>query len=168
MKRLTLIRHGAADAPLGRQKDFERTLNDQGLLEANAVGQLLRKHSFKFDQMYCSAAQRALTTAQIIYGTLAPNSQPLLAEQALYNSDLEPLYRFIEMLENDIEHAVIVAHNPGLSYLASDLLREPINGMSTCTVVQLQLNIDEWVAVQPHCGQLLAIDTPPLTTDTPV
>lgn len=160
MKQLTVIRHGEAGASKGKQKDFARTLNERGLLEASRMAQQLRQQDFNFDQMFCSAAQRALTTAQIIHDALEPNSRPLLADQALYNFDLEPLYRFIEMIDDDIQHAVIVGHNPGLSYLVNDLLRQPIHGMNTGTTVQLQLNIKNWVDIQSRCGQLLTIDTP--------
>jgi len=160
MKQLTLIRHGAAASAQGKQKDFARVLNERGRAEAVSIAQQLKQQRFNFDQMYCSPAQRALTTAQIIHDTLKPNTRPLLADQALYNFELEPLYRFIEMIDDDIQHAVIVAHNPGLSYLVNTLLREPVYCMSTCTAVQIQLNIDQWVDIKNHCGQLLTIDNP--------
>jgi len=160
MKQLTVIRHGAAGAPQGKKTDFERTLNELGLQEANNIAHQLKLQNFSFDQLFCSPAQRTLATAQIIHATLKPNSRPLLADQALYNFDLEPLYRFIEMIDDNIQHAVIVAHNPGLSYLVNDLLREPVRGMSTCTAVQMQLNIEQWVDIQSLCANLISINTP--------
>lgn len=159
MKRLTVIRHGEAGAPPQGKTDFERPLNQSGLQEAQSIALQLKQDAFSFDQLFCSTSQRALTTAQIIHQTFEPNSRPLLADQALYNFDLEPFYRFIEMLDDDIQHAVIVAHNPGLSYLVNDLLREPVRSMSTCTVIQMQLNIEHWVDIQSRCGKLQAIHT---------
>lgn len=159
MKKLTLIRHGAAKDPLGYKRDFDRPLRKKGLKQASAMGQQLRAQDFRFDQMFCSPAQRALETAQIIYEA-TESSRPLLLEQDLYTFDTQPLYRFIEMIDDKIEHAVIVGHNPALSYLAYDLLPNPISSMNTCTVIQMTLNIDEWVEITPRCAQLLSIDTP--------
>lgn len=160
MKTLTLIRHAEAAAPNGKQTDFERRLNERGKCEVEIMAKRLEKQDFSFDQMFCSSAQRALSTAQTIYDTLAPNARPLRDELALYNVDVEQLYRFIETIDSNIHHAVLVAHNPGLSYLANDLLREPIQGMSTCTVAQLQLNINDWIEIQTDCAQLLSYNTP--------
>ncbi|MEH6357674.1 MAG: histidine phosphatase family protein [Pseudomonadales bacterium] len=160
MKRLTVIRHGEAGAPPQGKTDFERPLNQSGLQEARSIALQLKQDDFNFDQLFCSTAQRTLTTAQIIHQAFEPNNRPLLTDQALYNFDIEPFYRFIEMIDDDIQHAVIVAHNPGLSYLVNDLLRAPVRSMSTCTVIQMQLNIEQWVDIQSRCAQLLTIHTP--------
>lgn len=159
MKTLTLIRHGAAEDPQSYKKDFDRPLRNKGLEQAAAMGDQLRKQGFRFDQMFCSPAQRALETAQIIYDA-TESSRLLLAKQDLYIFDAQPLYRFIEMIDNNINHAVIVGHNPGLSYLALELLQTPIANMNTCTVIQMTLNIDEWIEITPRCAQLLSINNP--------
>jgi phosphohistidine phosphatase len=160
MKHLTLIRHAEAAPAEGKTTDFERSLNNRGLHEANSIGQQLAQQGFLCDQLFCSAAQRTLTTAQIIYGALKSNDRPVLADQSLYHCGADSLYRFTEMIDDDIQHAVIVAHNPGLSDLANMLLRQPIHNMSTCTVVQIQLNIDNWIDIQAHCAMVLTINTP--------
>lgn len=159
MKKLTLIRHGAAEDPSGYKKDFDRPLRKKGLKQATAMAQLLKQQGFQFDQMFCSPAQRALETAQIIYSE-ADARRPLFADPALYTFDTQPLYRFIEMIDDNIEHAVIVAHNPGLSYLASDLLKAPVQGMGTCDAIQMSLNISEWVDIQARCAALLSFNSP--------
>lgn len=158
MKQLTLIRHGAAKDPLG-YKDFDRPLRKKGLKQAAAMGQQLKAQDFRFDQMFCSPALRALETAQIIYEA-TECSRPLLTDQDLYTFDTPPLYRFIEMIDDKIEHAVIVGHNPGLSYLAYDLLPNPVASMNTCTAIQMTLNINEWVEITSRCAQLLSINNP--------
>jgi len=160
MKKLTLIRHAEAAAPKRNQTDFDRSLTERGQRQANIMAKKLEKQAFTFDEMYCSGAQRTVSTAQTIYDALSPNQRPIREKSFLYHVNLEHLYRFIESIDNDIEHAVLVSHNPGLSYLLSDLLREPIQGMNTCTVAQLQLNINDWIEVQSRCAQLLSIEAP--------
>ena len=159
MKRLTLIRHGAATDAL-EYHDIDRPLNTKGLKQAAVMGRLLKDAGFNFDQMFCSTAQRALSTATIIHGALHPANHSLCPDKALYTFDAKSLYHFIEMIDDRIEHAVIVAHNPGLSCVANDLLTESIREMSTCTILQMQLNINEWIAIKPRCGQLIALNTP--------
>lgn len=160
MKRLTVIRHGEAGAPPPGKTDFERPLNKLGLHEAHSIAQQLKQNDFNFDQLFCSTAQRALTTAQIIQQAFEPHRLPLHGVPSLYNFNFELLYRFIEMIGDKIGHAMIVAHNPGLSYLVNDLLGRAIPSMSTCTTIQMQLNIKQWVDIQSRCGQLLTIHTP--------
>jgi len=160
MKKLTLIRHAEAASANTNQTDFDRSLTERGQFQVDCMAKLLEKQGFNFDQMYCSGAQRAVSTAETIYDVLSPNKLPIREKPLLYHVDLEHLYRFIETIDSAIEHAVLVSHNPGLSYLLSDLLREPIQGMDTCAVAQLQLNINDWIEVQTHCAQLLSYNTP--------
>jgi len=160
MKKLTLIRHAESAAPRESQTDFDRSLTERGQRQASIMAKRLEKQHFTFDEMYCSGAQRTVSTAQTIYNALSPNQRPIREKSFLYHVNLEHLYRFIETIDNDIEHAVLVSHNPGLSYLLSDLIREPIQHMNTCTVAQLQLNINDWIEIQSNCAQLLSIDAP--------
>ncbi|EGG99994.1 Phosphohistidine phosphatase SixA [gamma proteobacterium IMCC2047] len=158
MKKLTLIRHAEAANPTLSQSDFDRPLTAYGQHQAEEMGKLLAEQNFSFDQIFTSTAQRALSTAYRINNILLSNSPSPIEEAQLYNIGADQLYHFIETLDDDISHAVIVAHNPGLSYLLNDLLRTPIQSMSPCTTAQLTLNIDTWVEVQSGCGQLLNYD----------
>jgi len=160
MKKLTLIRHAEAANPTLSQSDFDRPLTTYGQHQAEEMGKLLAEQNFSFDQMFTSTAQRALSTANTINSALLSSTSAPIEEAQLYNIAADQLYHFIEMLDDDISHAVIIAHNPGLSYLVNDLLRQPLPSMSPCTAVQLQLNILEWVEIHPGCAQLLSHDTP--------
>ncbi|MEZ5525741.1 MAG: histidine phosphatase family protein [Pseudomonadales bacterium] len=160
MKLLTLIRHGAAEDPLNYKRDFDRPLRNKGLKQANAMGALLKQLDFSFDQMFSSSALRARETAQIIYEKLAPNSRPLLIEDDLYSFEAQALFNFVELIDDNIEHAVIVGHNPALSYLANELLRDPVPGMNTCTTIQMTLKVETWIEVNRRCAKLISINNP--------
>lgn len=160
MKKLTLIRHAEAANPSFNQTDFDRSLTAHGQWQTVNMAKLLTKQGFQFDQMFSSSAQRALSTAHNIYDALSSHQQTITEEMQLYNIGIEQLYRFIEIIDDNINHAVIVAHNPGLSYLLNDLLREHAPSMVPCAVAQLQLNINDWIEVQTGCAQLISYDTP--------
>lgn len=160
MKKLTLIRHAKTLAPDHKQTDFDRSLSEQGHQDVETMTGRLEKQNFAFDQLFCSSAQRAISTAQVIFGRLASNDLPMRDEMTLYNIDLGHLYRFIETIDSTVQHAVLVAHNPALSDLLNDLLRDPIQNMQPCAIAQLQLNINDWIEIQTGCGQLLSFDSP--------
>lgn len=160
MKKLTLIRHAQTVAPDHKQTDFDRSLSSRGHHDAETMAKQLEKQHFTFDQLFCSSAQRAMSTAHAFYDRLASNELPLRDEMTLYNIDLGHLYRFIETIDSTIQHAVLVAHNPALSDLLNDLLRDPVQDMPPCAVAQLQLNINDWIEIQTGCGQLLSFDYP--------
>ena len=160
MKKLTLIRHAKAEDPTLHQKDFDRALSHKGLKQAARIAQQLKEQRFTCDAIFTSTALRALTTARTIGQNTLSAQQTLHETDDLYTFDSEQLYRFIELIDDNIQHAVIVGHNPALSLLLSELVREPVQNMSTCSVAELELAIDEWVDIHPGCAKLLNQLTP--------
>jgi 2,3-bisphosphoglycerate-dependent phosphoglycerate mutase len=72
MHKLVLIRHG--ESTWNRENRFtgwtDVDLNDKGLTEAKAAGELLKKEGYTFDRAFVSVLKRALRTLSIILDEL--------------------------------------------------------------------------------------------------
>ncbi len=159
MKQLTLIRHAEADQIIG-QSDFERTLSAKGQLEAQSMGLWLRAQQCPFDRIFCSTAKRARQTAHLLFAEQGYHKNELTHDPLLYDFDINSVFHFIECLDDDFEHVVLVGHNPAFSDLSASLCKSLVTSLPTCAIVQLRLYISEWVEVKPDCADLIAFEYP--------
>lgn len=159
MKLLTLIRHAKSSHGHVGLTDIQRPLNTRGLADTELMAGQLRDQKFTCDAVFCSPAVRARETAAGLFRDTA-SSGKLQTRPALYTFDMEALYRFIELIEPHINHAVIVAHNPAITLLANDLAFVDIDNVPTCGIVRFELAIEEWVDIAAGTGELLSFDYP--------
>ncbi len=128
MKQLILMRHGKAekDAPSG--EDFDRRLVERGQEEARQVAKALKDYGLKPDFALVSAASRTNETFEQVVSVIG--DIPALVSKDFYNADANTLRRFIEKHENDGQCVLVVAHNPGVQFLAADYLFEGAAGQT--------------------------------------
>src|SRR5277367_736921 len=65
-RRLTLLRHGEAQAPDSCPEDFERALTRRGNIEAHQIAARIVHRDLIPDLILVSPAERAWTTAEIV------------------------------------------------------------------------------------------------------
>ncbi|MBI3699956.1 MAG: histidine phosphatase family protein [Afipia sp.] len=151
MRRLILLRHAKTerDAPSGR--DFDRQLEQRGLLDARDMAQWLVRNGYTPDLVWVSTARRAQQTWDIL-------SQSLTAARAehfdeLYNVDAGDLLNIVRNADaSDPKTLMIVAHNPALHELALALisagdtaaLREIAANLPTTGVAIIDFASDDW------------------------
>jgi len=126
MKQLILMRHAKAekDAPSG--EDFDRSLTERGREEARSVASALKAYGLKPDLALVSSAARTQETfgqVQTVLGII-----PALISDDFYNADSLALRRAVEACEDQASCVLVVAHNPGVQYLAADYLFEGAAG----------------------------------------
>lgn len=137
MKRttLTLMRHAKSSWKNQHQSDHDRPLNERGNRDAPDMASRLVARNQIPDLIFCSSAQRTRdTTAHLlsVFGEPAPH---VLFNDALYLASPETLLATLHNLSEDITHAMIVAHNPGMEDLSS-LLSGHTDTMPTCAIRQ--------------------------------
>jgi len=160
LKHLTLIRHAKSSwsqAPLG---DFERPLNERGQRDAPEMGQRLASLGFVPDVMLVSPARRALDTARAIAQRIGRSEDEIRLVPALYGAATTTLLREIQELSDEVGHAAIVAHNPGLTDLCNLLTSDWIDNIPTCGVVRLRLTIERWAEAGEGTAARLDFDHP--------
>ncbi len=159
MKQLTLTRHAQARFANAMISDFERPLSQLGMEEAEYMGKQIYIPN-PIQQVFSSPAERALSTACIIFRELEISENDIIADTDLYSFDMEDIYRFIEGIDDTFNSVAIVGHNPAVTLLANDLTHTPIKHVPTAGVVNIQLNIAEWVDAHSGSGKLISFDHP--------
>lgn len=122
MKHLILMRHAKAekDAPSG--EDYDRPLAARGLEEATSVAEALKAYGLKPDFAIVSPACRTRQTFDQVCGVFG--DIPVVMDKAFYNAGAQALRSAVEANEEAGACILVVAHNPGIQYLAADYMFE--------------------------------------------
>lgn len=140
MKTLILMRHG--DASVSAESDFARALTPLGRQQCRRTALSLIDTQLRPDAVVCSSAVRTLQSAQIVAEVLAvPRSVNALTD--LYLAEPEGYLAAIRAAGADVATLLVVGHNPGLSDLASLLLKEPVS-LGTAARALFRLDADDW------------------------
>jgi len=147
MRHLILIRHANASAGAMRGGDYERPLDAKGSEEAAEMGRRLAARGLRADRILSSAAVRALATARVIAEGIGYSPERVESDEDLYCASAEKLLGTIQEIPDPVGHAVLVAHNPGISELAAWLTGESAIALPTCAVVRIEIDAGEWAGV---------------------
>jgi phosphohistidine phosphatase len=138
MVTLVLVRHAKSDWATAGQSDHERPLNDRGRHDASRMAALLAETGFRPDRLLSSTALRARTTADSFAAALGV---PLDTSPELYGATADELWD--AAASSHVQNVLIVAHDPGLSELASALAGRDVM-MTTCAVATFTMPGDRW------------------------
>ncbi len=163
MKYLTLIRHAKSSWSNQLLRDFDRPLNQRGFSDAPMMGKRLLDTGTSFDLMISSPAKRALTTCQIIANEIGFPAKAVLQNDSIYEASTAALFSIICSLDNRFSHVALTGHNPAMSSLSHQLCEAVNRDLPTCSVVQLQFEIDSWNLIKPATALLLSFDYPKKT-----
>ncbi len=159
MKTLFLGRHAKSSWDDSGLSDFERPLNDRGERDAPEMGRRLAEKHRTADVILCSAAVRARTTAAILAKEWGYEGD-LLLEPKLYEASSSQMLDFIQELEDEATSALVVAHNPTITWLANLLGNLSIGNVPTCGIVALTIPCDNWSEVEVGRAELIEFDFP--------
>lgn len=140
-KKLILCRHADAIPATRIEHDIERKLSDEGLDQAQQGKKWLLQLLAENTRLVCSTAERAKETALILAGAF-PGTEPELYPE-LYECPASGILRFINAVADSTRTVVMVGHNPGISYLASNLTDRDIN-FGTGQIVVMDLQTENW------------------------
>jgi len=118
MKRLYLLRH--AQANHGGTSDKLRSLTTQGHSDAASMGAVMARQNYVPDYILCSPATRTKQTLQNLCSSdiICPRAEE---PQDLYNASTSYILQAIQEIDDAHGSLLIVAHNPGIHYLAAKL-----------------------------------------------
>ncbi len=153
MKKIYLIRHGKAEDGYDKT-DFERELITKGEKKTKKIAQLLADKKITVDLMLVSMAQRTKQTAEILADAMSVSKKKIQEEKALYLASTNGILEVIYGVDEQIDHLVLVGHNPGISSLASYLCNEAIDWLPTSAVVAIEIKTDQWNKIPDARGTL--------------
>ncbi|HCP01415.1 MAG TPA: hypothetical protein DIT35_07965 [Rhodospirillaceae bacterium] len=151
MKRLILLRHAAANGAENGLNDRDRALTDIGYAEAGQQAKWLTAHSLIPQYALVSAALRARQTWGVMRERLL--SPPHEYQDALYLAEPGTLLEHVGSLPEQIETAILVAHNPGIEVLSRmlagdapnvDAMRDMARGYPTAGIAHFDIETETW------------------------
>ena len=160
MKTLYLVRHAKSSWKYPNLDDFERPLNKRGRKSAPLMGKILEKLKVTPDLVISSPANRAAMTARIIADKIKYPLDKIRYSEAIYEFSANVLIHFIEQIDDAVDKAMVVGHNPALTDLANYFGGKPINNIPTCGVFCMNLDISSWTKISEHGGKLIFFEFP--------
>ena len=158
--KLILVRHAKSSWTEAGLTDFDRPLNDRGLKNAPEMGRRLAKANFAVDTIITSPAVRAITTAKIIAKEIGFDVKRIVQNEHIYDASVNILLDLVRNLDEHVNKAMLVGHNPSFTVLCNRLSNARIDNMPTCSIAQIQFNISSWEAITEHSGELTDFDYP--------
>ncbi|KPL67132.1 phosphohistidine phosphatase [Erythrobacter sp. SG61-1L] len=164
MKLLGLLRHAKSDWDDLGLRDFDRGLNNRGRKGAALMGQHIRDHGIRWEQVLASPAERVKRTLEAagIDGHVNWQDRAYLASSST-------LIELLRAVEGSPDSVLLAGHNPGLQELIFDLVPPDAENAlfdaaaekyPTATFAVLELDIADWAELEPNCGRLIHLARP--------
>jgi phosphohistidine phosphatase len=160
-RRLTLLRHGKAEAVDAYPEDYERPLTHRGSIEAQEMASRLVKRNLVPDLILVSPAERAWATAEIIATACELDAKQVQCARELYLATAERTWQLLAHRAASLSHIMICGHNPGLSLIASRFgpkaVRRELPTAGIATAVWYHA---DWATLQPETADNCEMDDP--------
>ena len=153
MKSLYLVRHAKSSWKYPNLDDFERPLNKRGRKNAPFMGKVLKELKVSPDLIISSPANRAAMTARIIAAKINYPLESIRYSETVYEFGESALRHVVEQLDDAVNNAMIVGHNPATNALANYIGDQPISNIPTCGIYCVDLDIQSWANISEHCGK---------------
>jgi phosphohistidine phosphatase len=162
MKQLTLLRHAKSVQDPTYAVDRERPLAERGRGDAEVMGRFLAQAEIVPDLITSSPAARARQTAELLART-AGYSGGIRWDEAVYTDGPDALLSVVRGLPDQVEHALIIGHNPGFEELAALLIGTECGvTLPTAAAAHFEIDVDRWSEVCAGAGRLQWLVTPRL------
>ena len=149
--RLLILRHAKSSWADAYTDDWERPLTDRGTRDATRVGQHLLRLRLVPDLIITSDAVRAHTTALTV-ADASRYAGKIVLSSSLYHASPAAAIEVLKSVEDPSPRAImIVAHNPGLEDLVTQLTGEHVE-LPTAALVHVELPIPKWSELDLSAG----------------
>jgi len=160
VKKLYLIRHAKSSWSSSAASDYDRPLNDRGASDAPKMAEYLKSQNILPDQIVCSSALRAHTTARLLAKGMGISNESILADRRIYLAELNQLQSIMREFSDDWETVFLVAHNPTITDCVNGLANDELENLPTCGVYGIELAIDSWLKLRNGVGQKVFFKVP--------
>jgi phosphohistidine phosphatase len=160
MKTLYLVRHAKSSWKYPNLDDFERPLNKRGRKNAPFMGGILKKLKVAPDLVLSSPANRAAMTARVIAAKINYPLEKIRYSESIYEFSEGALISVIKKIDDRVNKAMVVGHNPATNGLANYIGDQPIGNIPTSGVCCVELDISSWAKVKEDCGKLKFFEFP--------
>lgn len=159
-KTLYLVRHAEAEQPAGGAYDFQRSLTPQGLIDSARMGRSMAEKNLGIQALISSPSERTRMTAQIFAEQLGFDFEKTQFVEDLYEGAPRYYLSTINAIPNEVDVAMVVGHNPTITYLSEYLCHEIIGTVPPGSIIAIAFENLNWAEVSNRTGKLLFYDSP--------
>jgi len=120
MKTLYLLRHAKSGPPRPGLGDFDRTLNERGRQERDAMAAYCEVQGIKPELVLCSSAVRTRETAEPFIHMWGGDVQVVFNDR-IYESAPVTLLECLAGVSSEMDRVMLIGHNPGIHSVALHL-----------------------------------------------
>jgi len=160
MKTLYLCRHAKSSWADPGMDDFDRPLNERGQRNAPFMANVFKERGEPVDLIVTSPANRARATARHFVSVLGLAPDRFREDRAIYLAERHALAHLIGKLPNSADRVVLFGHNPGFTDLLNHLSDAGVDNMPTCSMVRIDLPVNDWQHIVKGIGTLVWFDYP--------
>ena len=140
--RLILMRHAKSDWSQPSTGDHDRSLNTRGQAAAPKMARWLFSSGHLPDLILASTARRVRETVSGMMSNWDPRP-PVYESESLYLATPEAILQAVRTDSLDKASVMVVAHNPGMQYLASQLASRELQ-FPTAAIAIFEFQIESW------------------------
>lgn len=144
MKTLYIVRHAKSSWEDPSLTDIERPLLEKGIKKTSRVLDFLLTKDLSVDVIISSPAVRAHETAKLLAPSFCCDTKDIVIDDRLYEHPAEEITEVLYELDDKINSAMIVGHNPVFTDLANNFLDTKIDWLPTSGVVCIEFHTDKW------------------------
>jgi phosphohistidine phosphatase len=161
-KQLSIIRHGKSNRDNPELDDIDIPLLPKGIKRTIRMCKYMKKQKIYPDYIICSPAERAVKTAEIIISELKLSIIPQIHKE-LYGGSIDCIDDVISDMENNINHLLIVGHNPVLTnYINTKIKNINLDWLPTSGLVTINFDFKKWAYISTSIGNTGNYITPKL------
>lgn len=151
---LYIVRHAKAEDRATFMADYDRKLTSDGVMAAARMGRYLTEKKILPGTFISSTAPRASETAKVIAEQIGYDVTQIDFDEKLFEGGPKAYLAALNALPETTASAMIVGHNPDVSYLAEFLTHESIGSMSKGAVVAVTFADLTWAEVSGRTGSV--------------
>lgn len=151
---LYIVRHAKAEDRATFMADHDRQLTADGTIAAARMGRYLKGKAIRPDVVISSTAPRAKDTAMVMAEQIGYDPAQIQLDNALFDGGPKAYLAALNALPASVQSAMIVGHNPDVSYLAEYLTHQSIGSMSKGAVVAIVFDDVNWAELSGRTGHV--------------
>lgn len=140
MKTIYLLRHAESELE-NANNDFDRNLTMTGIRDAELISNKLDSIP---DLIISSPAVRTTRSSVIFAHSLKYPIDKIDFEETIYEAPVKNLINKINKIDASYNTVLLVGHNPGITQLVNYLVNDTISQVQPCTIIKIDLEIDNW------------------------